>query len=237
MSILSRFSDIVSSNINAVIDRMEDPEKMIDQYLRNMMDDLAEVKRSTAGIMAEEARAKREVDQNEAQVNKYAELTKKALEAGNDDDARIFLSKKQEMENVGSGLATSYASAHENAMKMRQMHDKLASDIEVLKNRRAMIKGKMSVAKTQETLNTVTDSISKTKGAMGSFQRMEDKANRKLDEANAMNELNSAPIDEAKKLEEKYASQTSAAVEDELERMKKDMGLTSTKEELADSDE
>lgn len=237
MSILSRFSDIISSNINAVIDRMEDPEKMIDQYLRNMMDDLAEVKRSTAGIMAEEARAKREVDQNEAQVNKYAELTKKALEAGNDDDARIFLSKKQETENVGSGLATSYASAHENAMKMRQMHDKLANDIEVLKNRRAMIKGKMSVAKTQETLNTVTDSISKTKGAMGSFQRMEDKANRKLDEANAMNELNSAPIDEAKKLEEKYASQTSAAVEDELERMKKDMGLPSTKEEPTDSDE
>ncbi|UJF16075.1 PspA/IM30 family protein [Jeotgalibaca sp. MA1X17-3] len=237
MSILSRFSDIISSNINAVIDRMEDPEKMIDQYLRNMMDDLAEVKRSTAGIMAEEARAKREVDQNEAQVNKYAELTKKALEAGNDDDARIFLSKKQETENVGSGLATSYASAHENAMKMRQMHDKLANDIEVLKNRRAMIKGKMSVAKTQETLNTVTDSISKTKGAMGSFQRMEDKANRKLDEANAMNELNSAPIDEAKKLEEKYASQTSAAVEDELERMKKDMGLSSTKEEPTDSDE
>ena len=237
MSILNRFSDIISSNINAVIDRMEDPEKMIDQYLRNMMDDLAEVKRNTAGIMAEEARAKREVDQNEAQVNKYAELAKKALEANNDDDARIFLSKKQETENVGSGLASSYASAHENAMKMRQMHDKLANDIEVLRNRRAMIKGKMSVAKTQETLNTVTDSISKTQGAMGSFQRMEDKANRKLDEANAMNELNSEPVNEAKKLEEKYASQTSAAVEDELERMKKDMGMSSSKEENTESDE
>lgn len=228
MSILNRFSDIISSNINAVIDRMEDPEKMIDQYLRNMMDDLAEVKRSTAGIMAEEARAKREVDQNDAEVKKYQQLAKKALEAGNDDDARIFLSKKQETENVGSGLATAYASAHENAMKMRQMHDKLASDIETLRNRRAMIKGKLSVAKTQETLNTVTDSISKTQGAMGSFQRMEDKANRMLDEANAMNELNSEPIDDAKKLEEKYASQTSAAVEDELERMKKEMGMSTS---------
>ena len=159
------------------------------------------------------------------------------MEANNDDDARIFLSKKQETENVGSGLASSYASAHENAMKMRQMHDKLANDIEVLRNRRAMIKGKMSVAKTQETLNTVTDSISKTQGAMGSFQRMEDKANRKLDEANAMNELNSEPVNEAKKLEEKYASQTSAAVEDELERMKKDMGMSSSKEKNTESDE
>lgn len=226
MSILNRFSDIISANINAVIDRMEDPEKMIDQYLRNMMDDLAEVKRSTAGVMAEEARAKRAVDENDAEVKKYAQLAKKALESGNEDDARIFLSKKQEIESVGSGLATAYASAHENAVKMRQMHDKLASDIETLRNRRAMIKGKMSVAKTQEKLNTVTDSITKTQGAMGSFQRMEDKANRMLDEANAMSELNSEPIDQAKELEEKYASQTSAAVEDELERMKKEMGLS-----------
>ncbi|WP_373795076.1 PspA/IM30 family protein, partial [Jeotgalibaca porci] len=141
MSILGRFSDIISANVNAVIDRMEDPEKMIDQYLRDMMEDLAEVKQNTAGVMAEETRAKREVDQNEAEVNKYNELAKKALEAGNEDDARIFLSKKQEIESVGAGLATSYASAHENAVKMRQMHDKLAKDIETLRQRRSMIKG------------------------------------------------------------------------------------------------
>ena len=117
MAILGRFSDIISANVNAIIDRMEDPEKMIDQYLRDMMEDLAEVKQSTAGIMAEETRAKREIDQNEAEVNKYNQLAKKALEANNEDDARIFLSKKQELESVGAGLATSYAAAHENAVK------------------------------------------------------------------------------------------------------------------------
>ena len=225
MSILGRFSDIISANVNAVIDRMEDPEKMIDQYLRDMMEDLAEVKQSTAGIMAEETRAKRENDQNEAEVNKYAELAKKALEAGSEDDARIFLSKKQEIESVGAGLATSYASAHENAVKMRQMHDKLAKDIETLRQRRSMIKGKMSVAKAQEKLNDVSENVTRSESAMGSFKRMEDKANRMLDEANAMSELNSEPVDSAKALEEKYASQTSAAVEDELERMKKDLGM------------
>ncbi|NLB99228.1 MAG: PspA/IM30 family protein, partial [Lactobacillales bacterium] len=224
MSILGRFSDIISANVNAVIDRMEDPEKMIDQYLRDMMEDLAEVKQNTAGVMAEETRAKREVDQNEAEVNKYNELAKKALEAGNEDDARIFLSKKQEIESVGAGLATSYASAHENAVKMRQMHDKLAKDIETLRQRRSMIKGKMSVAKAQEKLNDVSENVTRSESAMGSFKRMEDKANRMLDEANAMSELNSEPVDSAKALEEKYASQTSAAVEDELERMKKDLG-------------
>ena len=225
MSVLARFSKIISANVNSMIDRMEDPEKMIDQYLRDMMEDLAEVKESTAGVMAEETRSKRAVDENEAEVNKYQQLAKKALEAGNEDDARVFLSKKQELENVGAGLSTAYASAHENAAKMRQMHDKLASDIETLSNRRAMIKGKISVAEAQGKINEATQSVSKSEGAMSSFERMEEKANRMLDEANAMSELNSEPIDKAKDLEAKYASQTTASVEDELARMKSDLGL------------
>lgn len=227
MGILNRFSDIISANINSIVDKMEDPEKMIDQYLRNMIEDLAEVKDSTASVMAEETRSKREVDKNEAEVNKYQELAKKALEAGNEDDARIFLSKKQEIESIGAGLASSYAAAHENAVKMREMHDKLSNDIDTLKQRRAMIKGKVSVAKTQETINKATESASKSKGASSSFQRMEEKANRMLDEANAKAELNTEPADEAKKLEEKYAANSSAAVEDELTRLKQSMGLTS----------
>ena len=59
MGILARFKDIMSSNINALLDKMEDPEKMIDQILRNLQSDLGEVKAETAGVMAEEARAKR----------------------------------------------------------------------------------------------------------------------------------------------------------------------------------
>lgn len=176
--------------------------------------------------MAEETQAKRLVDQNEADVIKYSELAKKALTAGNEDDARVFLSKKQELEDIGVNLAKTYATAHENASKMRQMHDKLASDIEKLQNRRAMIKAQMSVADTQEKMNKVNQSTGKSKGAMSSFQRMEEKATRRLDEANAVAELNEEPQDDAKALEEKYASnQGSAAVEDELQRLKDEMGL------------
>lgn len=224
MAILSRFQDIISANINAVIDRMEDPEKMIDQYLRDMMEDLAEVKQNTAGVMAEETKSKRLVDENEAEVMKYTNFAKKAIEAGNDDDARVFLAKKQELEDIGTGLANSYAKAHENATKMRQMHDKLASDIEKLRGRRSMIKAQLSVADTQEKLNEVSESIGKTDGAMSAFQRMEEKATRKLDEANAMADLNAQPEDPAKSLEEKYSSQGSAAVEDELTRLKEELG-------------
>ena len=225
MAILERFGDIIKANINSIIDKMEDPSKMIDQYLRDMMEDFAEVKQSTAGVMAEETRTKRQVDENQAEVAKYAEYAKKALTAGNEGDARTFIAKKQELENLGASLMTTYALAHENAVKMRQMHDKLASDIETLKARREMIKAKVAVAKTQETLNDAAASIGTAQGAMSAFNRMEDKASKMLDEANAMAQLNTAPSDDAKALEEKYAAKGSASVDDELSKLKSELGL------------
>ncbi|HPE54347.1 MAG TPA: PspA/IM30 family protein, partial [Mesotoga prima] len=132
MGILDRFNDIIKSNVNALLDKMEDPSKMIDQHLRELTEDLAEVKRGTAGVIAEETRTKRLVDENAAEVAKYADFAKRALLARNDGDAKVFIAKKQELENVGAGLMTAYAAAHENAVKMRQMHDKLVSDIESL---------------------------------------------------------------------------------------------------------
>ena len=54
MGIISRFKDIMSANINALLDKMEDPEKMVDQYLRNLESDLGKVKQETASVMADE---------------------------------------------------------------------------------------------------------------------------------------------------------------------------------------
>ena len=204
MGILQRFSDIVSANVNALLDKAEDPGKMIDEYLRKATKDLAEVKQETAGVMAEESRTKRLVDDNAAQVAKYEALAKKALLAGNEDDARVFLSKKQELESAGAGLQTAYAAAHENAVKMRELHDKLVKDINTLNSRRQAVKAKMAVAKTQERVNKMGASADKLQSSMGAFERMEEKADRMLDEANAMSELSSQAVDEAQALEEKY---------------------------------
>ncbi len=225
MGILDRFGDIIKANVNALLDNMEDPSKMIDQYMRDMMEDLAEVKRGTAAVMAEEARTKRLVDDNQANVAKYEDYAKKALLAGNDGDARTFISKKQELENIGAGIMTAYAAAHENAVKMRQMHDKLASDIEELSSRREMIKAKVAVAKTQATVNEAVAKTGAKRDAMGAFERMGDKADKMLDEANAMSELNAEPINEAKALEEKYASGVGPSVDDELAKLKGELGL------------
>lgn len=225
MSVLERFGDIIKANINVLLEKMEDPEKMIDQYLRDMSEDLAEVKRSTAGVMAEETRTKRLVDENLRETNKYAELAKKALVANNEGDARVFINKKQELENIGAGLMTAYAAAHENAIKMRQLHDKLTADIEELKARRNVIKTKVAVAKTQQTLNKATAATERIQGQNSAFERMEEKANKMLDEANAMAELNMESIDEAKALEEKYGSMGENSVDEELKKLKSELGL------------
>lgn len=95
MGILDRFTTIIKANINDLLDKAEDPAKMIDQYLLDMTESLAEVKKETAGVMAEETRTKRLVDENAEEVAKYAELAKTALKSGNEDDARAFLAKKQ----------------------------------------------------------------------------------------------------------------------------------------------
>ena len=225
MSILSRFNDIIKANINALLDKAEDPAKMIDQYLREMTDDLAEVKGETASVMAEETRTMRLADENQAQVDKYDALARKALQAGNETDARVFLARKQELEAAGAGLKTAYAAVHENAVRMREMHDKLARDIETLKSRRQSIKAKVTVAKTQEKINELSSASEKVNGAMGAFERMEEKANAMLDEANAMSELNNFSVDEALKLEEKYAKENAPSVDDALAKLKEEMGL------------
>ncbi|MGI6364278.1 MAG: PspA/IM30 family protein [Bacillota bacterium] len=226
MGILARFSDIISANINALLDKAEDPAKMVDQYLRKMTDDLAEVKRETAGVMAEESRTKRLVDENNKEIAKYEDLAKKALLAGNEDDARVFLAKKQELEDLGVSLGTAYAAAHENAVKMRQLHDKLVKDINTLNSRRQAIKAKVAVAKTQDKINKLGASADKLEGSMGAFERMEAKADKMLDQANAMAELDSQPADPVQSLEEKYkVADVNASVEDELAALKKQLGL------------
>ena len=97
MGILSRFKDIMSANINALLDKCEDPEKMIDQYMRNLESDLGKVKAETASVMAEATRAKRELDECSAEIAKYQSYAEKALTAGNESDARTFLEKKQQL--------------------------------------------------------------------------------------------------------------------------------------------
>lgn len=226
MSILDRFTTIIKANINDLLDKAEDPAKMVDQYLIDLGDNLAKVKEETAGVMAEEKRCQRLVDENAAEVARMESLAKKALSAGNEGDARTFLAKKQQLEANGAELQKAADAAKANADKMRQMHDKLVSDIEQLKARRESIKAKSAVAKTQTMVNEMTSGSDKAAGAIDAFNRMEAKVNKQLDTAESMAELNAKPADDVESLEAKYAGAAdSSAVDDELAKLKAEMGL------------
>ncbi len=227
-SILGRFKDIMASNINALLDKMEDPEKMIDQYLRNLERDLGSVKAETAAVMAQESAAKRKVSECEDEMKKMESYAKKALQAGNESDARMFLEKKESMKMKLESLQKEKEIAVQNSTKMREMHDKLVSDIQKLSDRRNEIKSKMKMAKTAQKINSLTSS-SGISGNISAFNSIEEKANRMLDESNAAVELNSGPKDEISELMKKYdeggEEETSQSVNDELEKLKKEMGL------------
>lgn len=223
MGILTRFKDIMASNINALLDKAEDPEKMIDQCLRNLNSDLGKVKAETASIMAEEQRAKRVLDECTEEIDKMQSYAIKALEANNENDARKFLEQKATLSAKLSGLQDAYNLAHNNATHMRQMHDKLVNDINELEARKDMIKGKLAVAKTQERINKMGSSVAGANDSIASFKKYEEMADKALDKANAMAALNSSsPEQTIEDLTKKYSSDSS--IDDELAALKANLG-------------
>ena len=221
MGILTRFTDIMKSNINALLDKCEDPAKMIDQTLRDLREDLAEVKKETANIIADAKSADRQVQECEDEIAKYTT----ALKAGNEDDARTLIAKKQQYESNLVSYKKTQELTHANADKMRQMHDKLVNDIETLEARRDAIKATVASAKAQEHINKIVSGGDKAKSSMESFERYEKKAEKMLDAATAEAELNTH-TSAASTLADKYTSNGSdASVEDELAAMKAKLGL------------
>lgn len=226
MGILKRFKDIMASNINALLDKAEDPEKMIDQYLRDIQEDLRNVKSETATVMAEEQRCKRQLDECDAEIAKMQNYAEKALLAGNEADAMKFLEKKNQLIQKQVPLQQAYDAAAANSAKMKQLHDKLTKDVQDLNNRRDAIKAKVQVAKTQEKMNKMVGSIGDSSASLAAFDRMEAKANSMLDKANAMSKLNSMGGDSIDDLASKYDEAPTAAVSDELAALKAKMGLS-----------
>lgn len=222
MSILKRFRDIMTSNLNALLDKAEDPSKMVDQILRDLNEDLGKVKAETAGVMAEHQKAKRALDDCNEEIQKMQTYAMKAIEQGNDDDARKFLEKKSQLVTKQSSLQKAYDAAEANAQKMREMHDKLVAQINEFNSKRDSIKATIAVAKTQEKVNKLGSSMDKANAGVNAFERMEQKANKMLDEANAIAELNSGS-DSIDELARKYDN-PSNDIDDELAALKRQMG-------------
>lgn len=226
MGIFDRFSEIMKSNINALLDKCEDPSKMIDQTMRNLRENLAEVKKETAAVIANESRNKRALDECKSDIEKMTLAAQNALKANEVEDAKKLIAKKQQLESQLVNLEMNYNTSHENAEKMRQMHDKLVLDINELESRRDQIKATVANAKAQQAVN---EAIAGTNAAssIDAFNRYEQEAQRMLDKANAEASLvKSTEDNDADILASKYASEAvSSSVDNEIAKMKTELGL------------
>ena len=175
--------------------------------------------------MAAEKEANLAVQECEEQIRKYSQAAENALRAGNEEDARTILARKQPFMDNLVNLKKTQAVAKENSDKMRQMYNKLANDILMLETKRNGIKATVAAAKTQEKMNKISSGSKRSMASLETFDRMEDKANRMLDSAMAEAEL-TADLDAGSDLVNKYATgESSSTVDDELAAMKAKLGL------------
>lgn len=224
MGIFSRMKDIMASNINAILDKAEDPSKMIEQMLRQAREDLAEVKQETATVMANEKDAYRKLQETTEEMDKYTKAAEKAVKSGNDADALKLLESKDRVSQKLQGIKENYDAAHKDAENMRTMYNKLSNDIESLEYRKDTIRSKAATAKAREHANKVTAGKSNT-SSLEAFDRMEAKVNKMLDTANAAAELDRADSEDEDLLS-KYGGATSSTAEDELRAMKERLGMS-----------
>lgn len=223
MGILSRFKDIMSSNIHAFMKKNEDPEKVIDQILRNLRSDLGQVKAENASIIAEEQRCKRQLDECRSEIGKLKRYAAKAVEAGDEDGARAFLERKAALAGREAELDQAYNRAAANAVRMKELHHKLSSDIEALETRAAAIKDKLAAAKELDRKNEINGSGSGGHG-LSALDRLDEKADQALREAEALAELRKTLDDEFEELMSKNAANDSNRdIDNELAELKKEL--------------
>ena len=231
MGILSRFVDIMSANINSLLSQAEagNADKLLDKYLRDAKENLAQVKAETAAVIAEETGLARKLADNESECDKYENYAMAAVKKGNDDDARKFLTYKNRLETEREDLSSQYARAKDNSDKMRQLLKKLSDDINAAEDKLRDLRQKLAVAKQQEKLNKLDEKFSQT--PLSSFDNLFEAVQKRVDAADAASALNKEFTKETNEVEElakKYNATTQEVkadqVEDQLAKLKASLG-------------
>ena len=131
MGIFTRFRDIISSNINAMLDKAEDPEKLIRLMIREMEDTLVEIKTACAGVMAGGKKIKRQLEGLGARARYWEEKAELAVNKGRDDLAREALVEKRKfnrrIETLENDLAEHDLLIEQYQDDIRQLEEKLKS--------------------------------------------------------------------------------------------------------------
>ena len=133
MGIFTRFRDIISSNINAMLDKAEDPEKLIKLMIREMEDTLVEIKTACAGVMASGKKLQRQLDGHKERAQYWEEKAALAVSKGRDDLAREALLEKRKFTSSAEALQQNRV---EQDLLIEQYHDDIRQLEEKLKTAR-----------------------------------------------------------------------------------------------------
>lgn len=194
MSILTRIATLISANINAMIDSAEDPEKMVNEYLRQMRAELSEARAATAMAMADETRLRAMYERNKAESDEWQKKAELAVQRDDDELAREALNRRTTAQKLTDSYYTQWDSQHDQVAELRDALAKLEAKISEAEAKRDLIITKQRRAATQEAINTALQSVQGA-GTDDSLQRMEDKVDQQLAQAQAQAQLAGQDMD------------------------------------------
>ncbi len=180
MGIFSRFTDIVNSNINNLLDKAEDPAKMVRLIIQEMEDTLVEVRSSSAKTLADKKELSRQVTRFESESQQWQEKAELALSKGRDDLARSALIEKKKSTENSQALVEELANVEEHISKLQseisQLQDKLA---DAKSRQKAIVMREKTVSSRLKVKQNIDSN--KVNDALSRFDRYE----RKIDDIEA----------------------------------------------------
>jgi len=229
MGILDRIRTVLKANINALISKAEDPEKMLNQLIMDMNEQLLEAKKTVAMSIADEKKLERQALENKAQGEDWEKKAMLAVKAGKDDLAKEALLRKQEYDGYAASFQKEFESQHASVEQLKDALRQLQSKIEEASRKKNLLIARAKRAQAQKQIQQTMGSLS-ANSSFDTFDRMAQKVDQVEAEAEAMKELGEVTADQ--KLEDKFKElESSDSGSDKLlEDLKAKMGQIEDKE-------
>lgn len=188
MSILDRLSRLLRANINDLISKAEDPEKIIDQALRDMRSAYGEARSEVAGAMAQAAKLEREANTNSTLAQQYESKAEEALRGGSEDLAREALRRAQNHKDLAKGFDEQRTIQQSTIDQLKTQLRALEAKIDEMQSKQSLLAARQKTAQAGATLDRVSG-FDKAGGAMDAFKDMEQRVAGMEDHNQAMGEL------------------------------------------------
>ena len=226
MGIFSKLSTVIKSNINDLISKAENPEKMLNQIILDMRDQLAKAKREVAAAIADERKLKSQLEAEVKQQRDWQHRAMLAVKEGRDDLAKQALLRQQEHAERAQVLQQTWEAQAAETEKLKGSLRQLNDKIEEAKRKRNLLIAKQKRAQAQRRIHETMSGLSDT-SAFEAFNRMADKIEEEERQSIAHAEVNAELGGDT--LESEFlrleAGPGGADVEDQLLALKAEMGL------------